>query len=290
MREIFEFRINYDFASRLFKESEGKDLGQLTKSVKVIQITRDDSRFSKIPIIDKEINEKFNRAFYYGWNIYRKYTTKELQEAYLLRVKIKTTFEPAGEECGTVYDESKACEICGTNRKQIGPLKLKKGSIPKKDITGTIAGEVVVSEKFKDAFERYNLQGLTFEKVLLGESISNMYQPTTNSPELALTERTVAGINPFDLSGSEGVEIYKCPKGHTLGLNLLSEAYVEKSSAISEYDFFATKQKIGVKRGLLRPQPLYLCSQAFRKMIEKEKLSGFEFEIAQLDDIIRATK
>jgi hypothetical protein len=118
----------------------------------------------------------------------------------------------------------------------------------------------------------------------------------TSSPELELTKKTIAGGDPFDLSteGSEAIEftisgghhvkfekeVYKCSKGHLIGQNLLSEPYVLNSPLISDYDFFASKQKIGVKRGLLRPEPLYLCSPAFREMVEEEKLSGFEFEIA----------
>jgi len=76
-------------------------------------------------------------------------------------------------------------------------------------------------------------------------------------------------------------EVYKCPKGHTIGLNLLSEPYVLKIAVIDEYDYFVSRQKIGVKRGLLRPEPIYLCSQSFRTMVLEEKLTGFDFEIAR---------
>lgn len=34
MREILELRINYDYAHLLFGADEGKDLGQLSKSIK----------------------------------------------------------------------------------------------------------------------------------------------------------------------------------------------------------------------------------------------------------------
>ena len=49
-----------------------------------------------------------------------------MDKAVLFMVGITTTFEPAGEECGTVYNESGVCVICGANRKRIGELKLKK--------------------------------------------------------------------------------------------------------------------------------------------------------------------
>ena len=214
-----------------------------------------------------------------------------------MRVKIKTTFEPAGEECGTVYDETLACEICGANRRQIGPLKLKKSTIPKNDIARTIAGEVVVSKKFVTAFEQRGLKGVSFDPITFTKGVSNIYQLNVFSPALELTPNTIAGVNIFDLSeSSNGVEftipggyqikvekeIYKCPRGHTIGLNLLSEPYVFNSSSINEYDFFVSNQKVGVKRGLLRPEPIYFCSTAFKKMVEEEKLSGFGYEIARV--------
>ncbi len=55
---------------------------------------------------------------------------------------------------------------------------------------------------------------------------------------------------------------------------------VEKGDRIFE----EIKQlSLDVKLGLLRPEPIYFCSQAFRKMVEDEKLCGFEFEIANIE-------
>lgn len=278
MKETLELRINYDYANLLFKADEGKNLGT---SVKVVELLKDDPRYNQVPIIAKQVKQKYDKAFFFGWEIKRKYSTKELDTAPLLHIKIKTTFEPAGEECGTLYDETVACEICGAKRKQRSPLTLKNGSVPKKDIARTIAGEVVVSEKFATAFKQKGLKGVLLEPVVFDKGASNYYQLVA-STEIELSQSTVAGINPYDLSTSSEGEIYKCPKGHTIGLNLLSEAYVLNSPSITENDFIASKQKIGVKRGLLRPEPLYLCSPAFRKMVEEEKLSGFEFEIAHI--------
>jgi hypothetical protein len=197
-----------------------------------------------------------------------------------------------------LYDERGACEICGANRQQISSLILKKSSIPKKDIAKTIAGEVIVSEKFVETSKKWKLKGASFAPVYYNKQVSKCYQLKASS-ELGLSHNTVAGIDPFNFSeGSEVTkftiagdykikfekEVYKCPKGHTIGLNLLSEAYVLESPPINNYDFFSTKQKIGVKRGVLRPEPLYLCSQAFRRMVEEEKLIGFDFEIARIEN------
>ncbi|MBJ7880430.1 hypothetical protein [Gelidibacter salicanalis] len=278
MKETIELRINYDYANLLFKADEGKKLGT---SVKVVELLKNDPRYNQVPIIAKKVKQKYDEVFFFGWEIKRKYSKKELDTAPLLHIKIKSTFEPAGEECGTLYDETVACEICGAKRKQRSPLRLKYGSVPKKDIARTIAGEVVVSEKFATAFKQKGLKGLIFEPVVFDKGASNYYQLVA-STKIELSQSTVAGINPFDLSASSEREIYKCPKGHTLGLNLLSEAYVLNSQSITENDFFSSKQQIGVKRGLLRPEPLYFCSPAFREMVEEEMLSGFDFEIAHI--------
>lgn len=231
-----------------------------------------------MPIIAEEVRKKYNGKFFFGWKIGRKYSRRELDTAILLHLKIKTIFEPTGEECGTLYDETAACTICGANRKQVSPLILEKGTMPKKDIAKTIGGEVVVSEKFVNAVKRRNLKGLQFGAV----NVEKYHQLTANT-DIELSRNTIVGINPFDLSTSNEGEIYKCPKGDTIGLNLLSEPYVLNSQSIGKYDFYASRQKVGVRRGLLRPEPIYFCSPAFRKMVEEEKLSGFEFEITNIE-------
>ena len=297
MREILELRINYDYAHLLFGADEGKDVGQLSKSIKIVELSKDDPRYSQIPIVSKQVKEKYDEGFFFGWQIKRKYSKKEIDTAILFQMKIKSTFEPAGEDCGTVYDETVACRICGANRKQIGSLKLEKDSIPKKDIARTIAGEIVVSEKFATAFRQRGLKGIALEHVLFGNVTSNYYQLTAIN-ELSLSRNTLAGGNPWDFSeSSEGVEftvsgghnikfekeVYKCSKGHLIGLNLLSEAYVLNSSSIGKYDFFSSIQKVGVKRGLLNPEPIYLCSPEFREMVIEEGLMGFEFDVANVE-------
>jgi hypothetical protein len=178
-------------------------------------------------------------------------------------------------------------------------LKLKRGSIPKKDIARTIAGEAVVSGKLAAAFKQRGLTGAAFEPIVFNKSISNYYQLVAPSPALELTEKTIVGHNPFNMStetyeateftvsGGYKVrfekEVYKCPKGHIIGPGLLSEPYIFSTPAINDYDFFVSKQKIGAKQGLCRPEPLYLCSPAFRKMVKEEKLSGFDFEVAHIE-------
>lgn len=281
MKEEFEFRINYDFANLLFNKDEGVDLGQIRKSVKVIRITKDDPRFYKIPEISKDVKEKYNKPFFFGWRIFRKYLKKELEKASLLHLIVDCEFSPTGEECGTIYDEKSACEICGANRLQIGPLILKKDSIPKKDVAITVGGEIVISEKFARIIKQKNLNCLELKSINYDSGCVNDYSQLTPIVEVELSHETIAGITPFDLSTTNENEIYKCPKGHTIGLNLLTEPYVQ-ATGINNFDFFASRQKLGVKRGMIRPQPIYFCSPKFRRVIDEEKLTGFTLEIANV--------
>jgi hypothetical protein len=131
-------------------------------------------------------------------------------------------------------------------------------------------------------FQHLFIEGVFTKEKTLVPNLKKCYQMNTDA-QIELNTYTVSGINVFDLSSSNEGEIYKCPKGHTIGLNLISEAYVLKNELIANNDFIKSKQKIGVKRGLLRPEPIYFCSQAFRLMVEEEKLSGFEFEVAQIN-------
>ncbi|KAA0990470.1 hypothetical protein [Dyadobacter aurulentus] len=278
MKEIIELRINYEYADLLFERDEGRNLGT---SVKIVELTREDPRYHKIPVIAKQIQQNYNKAFFFGWEIKRKYSKKELDAAELFHMKVKTTFEPAGQECGTIYDETVACNICGANRDQRSSLILKRGSVPNKDIAKTIAGEVVVSKKFELAFRQRALKGALLDPIVMNKVTSNYFQ-LASSIEVNLSQNTVAGVNPFDMSTKDQGEIYKCPMGHTIGLNLLSELFILNSELIAGNDLIVSKQKIGVKRGLLRPEPVYFCSQSFREMVNDEKLSGFEFEVAHI--------
>ncbi|MBO9565003.1 MAG: hypothetical protein J7621_19660 [Niastella sp.] len=278
MKEVLELRINNTFSTLLPTSIVGDDSGPVTK----IKIETGTPEFQSVKEIAEKVKKEHTESFFYGWSIKRNYNKKEIEHAALFHLIISNVFEPAGEECGTLYDETADCEICGSNRKQLTPLTLKQNSIPKKDISQTIAGEIVISEKFVIACQQRGLKGLITNPIVFNKGNSNFFQLIASS-QAELSQKTIAGINPFDLSISNEGEIYKCPKGHTIGLNLLSEPYLLNSPSIKEYDFFESVQKTGIKRGLLRPAPIYFCSPAFKKMIDEEKLTGFAFEVAHID-------
>lgn len=59
--------------------------------------------------------------------------------------------------------------------------------------------------------------------------------------------------------------------------------HVAANSNLPDYDILHSMQQIGVKRGLLCPERVLFCSPAVKRMIDEEKLSGFEFEIARIE-------
>jgi hypothetical protein len=162
MREIHEFRINEDFASRLFPENEGEKLG----SVRKILISADDPRFSRIGDLQAEITATTDRAFFYGRRVERQYTHEELAEAKLLKLVVAATFEPAGEECGTKYDESTACPKCGAGAAQVSDLRLDLRKVPNgKEIATTIANEIIVSQRLAERMIDAGLTGFELRPV-----------------------------------------------------------------------------------------------------------------------------
>lgn len=278
--ESFELRVVEDFAARLFRENEGK---KLSSGIRLIRIACDDPRLPTIGDLQRELQKKYNRSFFYGWQVVRKYTKHELESAALLQLKITAVFEPAGEECGTRYDESSACPRCGAGAKQVGPLFLDVKRIPKgKDFARTIAGEVVISRRVSELFVQHGITGAAFHPVRTKGAKSlelpEWSQLVIHSAEADMVPPTKAGIDPFneDPKGE-----HRCSEGDTIGLNLISEVSVAAASR-GQADVVATRQFVGVRRGLLRPERVILISQKVRQLIVAEKLKGCEIEVAHL--------
>ncbi|QNF34424.1 hypothetical protein HUW51_17465 [Adhaeribacter swui] len=56
----------------------------------------------------------------------------------------------SGEQCGTEYDFTNACEICGTGVELKGNLKVKGISKTKRDYFETINGDCIISKRLKE--------------------------------------------------------------------------------------------------------------------------------------------
>jgi hypothetical protein len=282
MIETFEFRILERYASELFADGEGVRLGD---RVRKVVLRRDDKRFAEVGRIQAKLGAS-GESFFFGWEAHMKYLASELTGARLLQLQVRSVFEPAGEECGTVYNEDVACPCCGACGTQVGPLILRRGSPPlARDFCKTIAGEIIVSQKVVDLVERKGISGIQFAPVYFASRRGNqlakgLHQLTTDHFKAKIMPPTRLGADPFDES-SEG----KCDCGevnHVAGLNLLSEVTV-KISNIDCADVFESSEFVGVRRGLLRPSRVIFLSQRFWANLIEENCKGFSVEIVHVN-------
>jgi hypothetical protein len=300
MRETVEFRVNEEFASLLFEETEGVRLGEITRAV---TLSTADPRYPRVGELQARLRLEHNRPFFFGWSMTRRYTAAELRAADYFSVRFTRTFEPTGEECGTVYDETQACRhafsvareavisgnaitlpayTCGVGARQVTPLTLNGRRVPRgKDFARTIANEEIASERAKEILERAGVTGATFEPVRFQRSrpgADKWYQLMSVSPPAEIVVPTIAGIEPFD---HDSDSVYRCPYGHVIGLNLLSEVSIARLSG-TPMDLIRTHQCVGARVGLLRPRSILLVSQRVRQAVLKAGLKGWQFEVVHI--------
>jgi hypothetical protein len=289
MKEVYEFRVQEKHASRLFEPGEGEKLGWTKQfgdkfvTVRKIELSADDPKFKQVGELNALIQKDRHDFFFAGWNINRRYTPSDIAQAKLFLLCRLATFEPAGEECGTQYDESLACPGCKSGAKQVSPLFLDWKRIPKnKDIARTIAGEIVVSKRMVELFERHSITGAKFGPVCHRPATSaeskDWFQLLVKSCDAEVVAPTKMGVNPFD---EDTAGEYRCSHGDLIGLARLSEVSISHSS-YNGSDIVASRQFAGTRRGLLRPERFLLVSPKLQQVIKEEKLTGCEFEVAHL--------
>jgi hypothetical protein len=344
MQTEYEFRVNGKYANRLFGPNDGKDIG----SVRVIRIGPEDPRFAKIGEFDRLIDRETDghEYFFAGWQIRRRYTKEEVTAAACFRLTTSTVFEPAGESCGTQYDESTACPKCGAGAAQVSDLRLDLRKVPKsKEIATTIANEIIISQRLAERLTDAGLTGFELRPVrhkaryeddpldlrqiplgreiiqkaeaagapystgrfdvwanraenrplleraraeyavLKGEESKRSGEPMPVWHQLVVTANTTeivaptrVGIDPFD---DDPKGECRCPSGDLIGLNLLSEVSIRAASR-GNADIVCSRQFIGARRGLLRPNRVMLISPKFWNFIESESLKGIKIEVAHL--------
>jgi hypothetical protein len=279
MRESIILRVSKKHAWRVFAPDEGLPL----ETVRKIEIPITDPRLPEIGRLDRELGSAGEGPLFFGWEIRRRYLSEELSSAEVLHLWPSAVFEPAGEETGTIYDEEEACVYCGAGRRQVGDLCLDVRRIPKRaDLAATVADELVFSARAAGILIEHSITGLEFRPVRQrgrGQLIAGDWvQPIVTSQPVSVTPPTQYGIDPFN---SDPAGEYRCPLGHTLGLNLISELYLDRSTW-DQSDFGATRHLVGVRRGLLRPRPSLLVSQRLYQLLAKENLRGFKVEVAHL--------
>ena len=162
MREIAEFRIPEGNAARFLSKQDGKK-GMI---VRIVRTEVGSPLYNRIGELEQRFLKKYKKPFFLGWDIQRDYTKQELLDATLLYLVITSTFEPAGEVCGTVYDESSVCPDCKVGRKQTSDLFLDLRKIPKnKDIARTIADEWVISQRLAQLLLEHQITGFELRPV-----------------------------------------------------------------------------------------------------------------------------
>lgn len=342
MKQIYEFRIWEQFAPDILAQDEGRRLGNL---VRVVAASKGDPLYEKIASRTVSL-KNLGKFLFSSWRLDHKYSRVEIERASLVRLIIPPSVEPSGEECGTTYDESTACPVCGAGATQTSQLRIDFRKLPRhKDLAITIGGEIIVNQKVAQLlaagkFTGFELQmakhvvrhedepinfaagpngrGLLAEAERLGYSASSWqfsvwlndpaqrhlveaaslesttvagqhdvclgkewpiwYQLLASSSRASITPPTLTGIDPFD-PDVEGE--YKCPRGHTIGLNLLSEISIRADSWDGS-DVVLTQEYVGKRAGLLRPLQQLLISQRLLTAMTLHGVKGFGVEVAHL--------
>jgi hypothetical protein len=277
MQEYLDLRIDERKASAYLPEDIGEKIGYLVRKV---VLKTSDPWVQRIGNIDKE-KRKAGKCFFTGWSIKRKYTKTELNNANLFALVIKQWFEPEGEECGTKYDDTKGCPHCLAGAVRITPLRLNGRSLPKKgEIAKTIADELIVSRRFVELFKSERLVGAEFEPVQLSDKknadSTEWFVPKIVATKPVIVPPTRFGEDPFD-----DIEYGKCPLGDTLGLNRLSEAWVDQST-YDGADLAETQQYVGHREGVLRPAPILLISSRLWRLLEEHGLKKYDVEVCHV--------
>lgn len=275
MRETIEIRVSEERAAKFLEPGLGTMLGD---SVRKVVLPIEDPRVKFIGDLDREFSKK-GRAFFTFWHIYRHYTRAELDAAELLQLVVRPTFEPPGEMCGTGYDEDAACPKCGAGAPQLTELHLDVRRIPKKkDLAVTIAGEIVVSARLVKALLERGITGAEYRPVRhkTGAISEEWRQLVVTAPPVEVAPPTRVGSDPFNLD-REGR--YRCPLKHVAGLNRLSELWLKRPRRDSS-DWLLTRQYIGVRRGVLRPEQQLLISPRLYRLLLELKAKRFEVEVA----------
>jgi hypothetical protein len=280
LREIIELRLHEDEASIYLKPDEGV---RLNDTVRKLVLVPGEPRFEEIRRIEL-LRKQRNEAFVFGWRIRRRYSRGELAEAKLFQLQIVPVFEPTGEECGTEYDDSRACDRCGAGRIQRSPLRLRLDKIPRgRHLAQTIGGETLIRTELAHALTKEGLTGFDTRDVYdssFPKTVSDEYkQLLFESKPVIVSESTKCGINPLDLD--EAGE-FVCPEGHVIGLNLVSELYVSRKSWDGS-DVCRTRQHIGSRQGLLVPEPVIVVSPRCFEVLQRRRIKGALFERAHME-------
>jgi len=290
MKALYEFRIDEGEAQQIFGPAFGRSLG----AVRIIKLQADDPAFDELRRAHRDRLKRGHRAgVIYSWDVRRSYSRAELEQAEFIQFIPSGAFEPAGEDCGTSYDESTACPHCGAGRIQASLLALDlRRNQPEhdihtttlrrgKDVARSIADEVVVSDRLATLFRGSEASGFELAAVRKCDSnglIEGWLQLHVTSHPVEATSPTTYGNNPFDLDEAGQ---YRCPLGHVAGLNLLTELTIDRGSWQGA-DIVATSQLSGRRDGALVPAPALVITKRLYRVLRNSRVKGARYEVVHL--------
>lgn len=283
MREIVDIRLSEEEASKFLHPGVGKVLSSgWTRQIRVA--TND-------PLVEfiraRYCEHQKKGAFLGNFSVERHYSAKELQSAELFQLKPDIlSSEDVGMDFGTVYDETTTCPYCGAGRKLASEFFFDLRKLPKgKDLIRTIAeDEWLVSARLVKLIREHGITGAEFIPVKHARkstfSLPEWYYMKIVGPSVRVASPTNFGINLFN-SDREGT--YRCPLGHVLGLNILSELSVARDSW-NRNDIAFTQEMVGYrpKDGVIVPAPLLVISPRFWQLLVAEKIKGYRVEVTHL--------
>jgi hypothetical protein len=139
LKTEIEYRISEEYARSVFGMSDGK---RISATLRLIKLDQSDARWAQLA----HLYSTHKGEGFYGWRISRRFTTAETKNATLHLFKINVGCLPTGEACGTAYDNSEVCPLCGAGRAQVSPLRLRLTETPKvAEVAQTWGGEIIVS-------------------------------------------------------------------------------------------------------------------------------------------------
>jgi hypothetical protein len=157
---------------------------------------------------------------------------------------------------------------------------LKLGRIPKsRDLAITPGSEIVVSARLAEVMRTHGITGYELHPVL-----GTTGTPSTDWHQLLIPSKRVEAVAPTrfgkDYLAPEP-DSARCPRGHVLGMRLLSPLHVSRSS-LEEKDWLCTRGLLGLRQGLFRPYRLLIISQRLYRLLKELKVRHLNEEVTNL--------
>ncbi|MGD0510741.1 MAG: hypothetical protein ABSA33_02775 [Candidatus Micrarchaeaceae archaeon] len=163
MIEKYEFQLFSKYLPLV--SGTNRQLCESPNTAVTLRGTVGDSTFVRIGELDQQLRA-LDLSPFGSWEIKRVYSTVEIARAKLFMLKIPLT-HIAGEECGTLYDESSTCEDCGIGSRQMGPLRVAFRRLSRvRDIIRLWGGELIASERLADLMQTFRVSGAVLNSVI----------------------------------------------------------------------------------------------------------------------------